>query len=57
MGIDDPEWRRLCAQMHENAHQRCMFENIREIAGMKRMAVIHECCRERGDRLLLLAQR
>jgi hypothetical protein len=28
--------------MHENAHQRRVLEHVGEIAGMERMAIVHQ---------------
>ena len=39
MGVDDPKGRRLLAQMHEQARQHGMLENIGKIAGVKSVTI------------------
>ena len=41
MGVDDAESRRLGAQVHENAHQHGVLDDIREIAGVEGVAIVH----------------
>ena len=41
MGIDDAERCRLGAQVHEDAHQHDMLDDVGEIAGMEGVAIVH----------------
>ena len=41
VGIDNPERRFLLREIREDAHQHDVLENIGEIAGMERVAVVH----------------
>src|SRR5215831_20771179 len=41
MGFDDAEGRGLAAQMHKDAHEHRVLHHIREIAGVKGVAIIH----------------
>ena len=41
MGVDDAERRRLGAQVHQNADQHRVLDDIGEVAGVKGVAIIH----------------
>jgi hypothetical protein len=42
MGIDDAKGRGLEAQMQQHAHENAVLVDIGKIAGVKRMAIVHE---------------
>ena len=42
MGVDDAERRRLVAQVHQNADQHRMLDDVGEVAGVKGVAIVHE---------------
>ncbi len=41
MEVDHPEWRRLVAQMHENAGEDRVLEDVGKIPGVKGVAIVH----------------
>ena len=41
MGVDDAERGRLVAQMHEDARQHRVLDDVGEIAGVKGVAIVH----------------
>ena len=42
MGVDDPERRGFTGEIGEHAHERRVFYNVSEIAGVKRVPVVHD---------------
>ena len=50
MGIDHPERRRLAAQMHQDAGEHRMLDDVGGTAGMKGVAIIHRSRRSRFQR-------
>ena len=41
MGVDDAEGRRLRAQMHQDANEHRVLDDVGKIAGMKGVAIVH----------------
>ena len=41
MGVDDTEGRRLRTQMHQDANEHRVLDDVGEIAGMKGVAIVH----------------
>ena len=41
MGVDHAERRRLLAQMHEDAREHRVLDDVGEIAGMEGVAIVH----------------